>query len=290
MNFTKFIDHNLDKFLPSERREPKNLHKAMRYSVFSGGKRLRPIILIEAALACGEESLKKSVAAACAVEFIHTYSLIHDDLPSMDDDDSRRGKPSCHKAFTEGLAILAGDALLTLAFGVLAGSYPSETSAEMTEELSRAVGSEGMVGGQALDIEKYKNAGSRLGRNYSSSEVEKHNFVLARTINRLKTAKLFEASAVLGALSVGAGEKNRKAMRIYGAALGMAFQAVDDILDGEGRPSRRDAEILTAKAKAALKIFGRRAEKLKEIADSLILRAEGPKDLDVEILRPTASE
>ena len=270
MKLTKFVDRGLDKFLPYEKSEPKKLHKAMRYSVFSGGKRIRPVILMEAAFACGA-GLKRSVAAACAVEFIHTYSLIHDDLPSMDDDDYRRGKLSCHKKFGEAVAILAGDALLTLAFSVLAENYPPRMSAAMAKELSRAAGSEGMVGGQALDIEKHKNAGSRLGRNYSSSAVEKHNFVLARTINRLKTAKLFEASAVMGALSGGADRKKVRAMRAYGLNLGMAFQAVDDILDGDDK-AIIDPGHLIEKSKAALKIFGRRAEKLKEIADSVINR------------------
>lgn len=220
----------------------------MRYSAFSGGKRIRPVILIEAALACGA-GLKKSAAAACAVEFIHTYSLIHDDLPSMDDDDYRRGKPSCHKAFTEALAILAGDALLTLAFSVLAGNYPPGTSAAMAKELSRAAGSEGMAGGQALDIGK---SGDR------------------KKINFLKTAKLFEASAVLGALCAGAGAKKAEALRGYGLNLGMAFQAVDDMLDGDNDFSWKDARIFVAKAKAALNIFGCRAYRLRKIADCVL--------------------
>ncbi len=252
MNLKKFIDKKLGRFLPSEKIEPKILHKAMRYSVFSGGKRIRPVILIESAMACGG-SLGEAVAAACAVEFIHTYSLIHDDLPSMDDDDYRRGKPSCHKKFGEANAILAGDALLTLAFGILAGGYPPGISVKMIKELSSAAGSRGMVGGQSLDIEKNKTK-------------DPHN------INRLKTAKLFEAAAAMGAISANAGKREIEAMRKYGADLGMAFQMVDNILDEKKASSPKNAEILITGAKTALNILGRRAETLKEIADYILNR------------------
>jgi geranylgeranyl diphosphate synthase, type II len=249
-NFAKLIDRNLDKFLPPGGKEPKILHKAMRYSVFSGGKRIRPIVLIETAIACGG-SPEGAVAAACAVELVHAYSLIHDDLPSMDDDDYRRGKPSCHKKFDEATAILAGDALLTLAFNIIAKRYLPATAAEMVKELSSAVGSEGMTGGQALDIAQDKNA--------------------AR-INRLKTARLFEASAVLGAISARTGRIELAAMRKYGAGLGMAFQAMDDILDGEESLSHEGAKRFITKAKAALKPLGGKSDKLKRIADSVLAR------------------
>ena len=252
MKILKLIEKKLDKFLPHPKKEPRILHEAMRYSTFSGGKRIRPVILIEAAIACGG-SPEKAVAAGCAVELIHTYSLIHDDLPSMDDDDYRRGKPSCHKKFGEANAILAGDALLTLAFGILADEYPPATSVKMVKELSAAIGSEGMVGGQFLDITKNK-------------DLDK--------INCLKTAKLFEASAVLGALSAFAGGKKLRAMRKYGSNFGMMFQAIDDILDGEGRSSRKSTERSAGRAKESLKIFGRKAGRLKEIADNLLERTK----------------
>ena len=252
MNLIKSIDKNLDHYLPPANLKPVILHRAMRYSTFSGGKRIRPVILIEAAIACGGSSAD-ALAAACAVEFVHTYSLIHDDLPSMDDDDYRRGLPSCHKKFGEASAILAGDALLTLAFNVLANEYSPLSSAGMTKELSKAIGSEGMVGGQALDI-----AGSKNPYN----------------INSLKTAKLFESAAVLGAISARAGDQKIKAMRKYGFNLGMAFQATDDILDGEDKFSRGDIKASIAKAKVALKIFGSSADKLKTIADRISMRSK----------------
>lgn len=251
MNLIKFIDKNLDRFLPSEKAEPEALHKAMRYSVLSGGKRIRPIILIETAIACGGKPAK-AAAAACAVEFVHTYSLIHDDLPSMDNDDYRRGLPSCHRKFGEAHAILAGDALLTLAFNILAEEYPPSMSANMIKILSSAIGSCGMVGGQALDITKSKDLES---------------------VNFLKTAKLFEAAACLGALSAKASKQKIEAMRRCGISLGIAFQVVDDILDkGHFDKKVPSAAILTEKAKVALNIFGQRADRLKGIADRVLNR------------------
>lgn len=245
MKQIKFIDKYLDAFLPGEKEEPRILHKAMRYSVFPGGKRIRPLITIDSARACGGAPAP-AAAAACAVEFIHAYSLIHDDLPSMDDDDYRRGKPSCHKKFGEAVAILAGDALLTLAFGTLARNYSPAQSALMIEALSSAAGSRGMAGGQALDITKCR-------------DLEK--------VNRLKTACLFAAAAQLGAIAARAGAKKELAMKKYGMNIGMAFQAMDDIADGEGATSQKSAADAIKKAKAALKIFGKKADGLKNIAD-----------------------
>lgn len=248
------LEKALDKFLPSGYSEPKNLHKAMRYSVFSGGKRIRPVILLEAAKACGG---KESIALplACAVEFIHTYSLIHDDLPAMDDDDYRRGKPSCHKAFGEATAILAGDGLLTLAFETIAKKCPPKTAKEALIQLAKAAGSSGMVGGQELDL--------RPGRTKDLAK-----------INLLKTAKLFEVSAVLGAISAGAGKIYTKAMADYGRYLGLAFQIADDITDSDGcacgcGDNRPEVAVLVKKAKASLKIFGKKADKLVKIAEEI---------------------
>ncbi|MFA5143244.1 MAG: polyprenyl synthetase family protein [Candidatus Omnitrophota bacterium] len=248
IKFAKLIDNNLAKFLPAARTTPKVLHGAMRYSVFSGGKRIRPVIVAAAAMACGGK-VKDAMPAACAVEFVHTYSLIHDDLPAMDDDDYRRGKPSCHKKFGEANAILAGDALLTLAFNILASRYPDKTGARMVKELSLAIGSRGMAGGQSLDIAKTENR---------------------RKTNLLKTARLFEAAACMGALSAGAADRKITAIRGYGLNLGIAFQAIDDILDGEKSVSQNAAAKSIARAKGALNIFGRRADRLKEIADSIL--------------------
>ncbi|MFA6141943.1 MAG: polyprenyl synthetase family protein [Candidatus Omnitrophota bacterium] len=250
------IDSALDRYLPKASEEPKILHKAMHYSVFSGGKRVRPTIAIEICKACGGKYMA-AIAAACAIELVHTYSLIHDDLPSMDDDDFRRGKPSCHKVFGEANAILAGDALLTLAFNIVSREYEPKIAVMMTRQLSEAIGTKGMVGGQALDIE-FKNI--------------KKDKKTAIKINRLKTSKLFEASAILGAMAAGAGSGRVKAAAYFGAYLGEAFQMVDDILDGEGALSRKDAQALTASSKKALRVFGKNAGSLIKISDLVLNR------------------
>ena len=250
------INKALNRYLPKVSKEPEILHKAMRYSVFSGGKRIRPAVTIEICKACNGKSTS-AIAAACAIELIHTYSLIHDDLPSMDDDDFRRGKPSCHKVFGEANAILAGDALLTLAFNVISRSYGPKTAVAMTSHLSDAIGTKGMVGGQALDIE-FKN-------------IKKNKKTIIR-INRLKTSKLFEASAVLGALAAGASAGRVKAAASFGAYLGEAFQIVDDILDKESIFSRKDAKILIEKSKKALRAFGVNAGGLMKMSNLVLNR------------------
>lgn len=256
------LEKALDKFLPSKFTEPKNLHKAMRYSVFSGGKRIRPVILMEAAKACGGKEVA-ALPLACAVEFIHTYSLIHDDLPAMDDDDYRRGKPSCHKAFGEATAILAGDGLLTLAFETIAKNCPPKIASEAVIRLSQAAGSFGMVGGQEIDL--------RPGRGKDLSRV-----------NLLKTAKLFEVCAVLGAIAAGADKKKTKAMADYGRYLGLAFQIADDIADSDGcacgsgcGDNRQKTAGLIKKAKAALKIFGKKSKILEKIAEEVYAKIAG---------------
>jgi len=255
------IDAALNKYLPSEKDEPKAIHKAMRYSVFSGGKRLRPIIAMESAKACGGRP-KDILPLACAVELVHAYSLIHDDLPSMDNDDYRRGRLSCHKAFGEANAILAGDALLTLAFNVISRNSNPKSGLAAVKELSRAIGTCGIVGGQAMDL-MYKDR-------------RKDERMLER-INRLKTSKLFEVSARLGAMASGAPPKKIKALAAFGSDLGRAFQIVDDIIDhgdyvkrfGMAR-ARRDAEQLIERAKSKLAVFGAGAKNLKAIADYIL--------------------
>ncbi len=265
------VDKALGRYLPSEKEEPRAIHRAMRYSVFSGGKRIRPILAIEAARTCralrraqGTGRPKDAMVAACAIELIHTYSLIHDDLPSMDNDDYRRGKPTCHRMFGEANAILAGDALLTLAFNIIATGMSPERGAGCARELSEAAGTRGMVGGQAIDIEwRDDDVGAKT----------------LNTIHMLKTAKLFEVSTKLGAVSAGAGRKAASAMASFGASVGMAFQMVDDIIDGDGyaklygeEKARRDCESVVLEAKAALAVFGRKAQRLKDIADYLAER------------------
>ncbi|MBN2453813.1 MAG: polyprenyl synthetase family protein [Candidatus Omnitrophica bacterium] len=257
------IDKALDRYLPPAEVEPKRIHGAMRYGVFSGGKRIRPIIALEACraschatLPAGDIRLKNALAAGCAVEIVHAYSLMHDDLPSMDNDDFRRGKPTAHKVFGEAGAILAGDALLTLAFNILASRLEAEKAAIAVKELSEASGTYGMAGGQALDI-FFK--GKVIG-------------VTARKkINRMKTARLFRASAKLGAMMAGAPDGRIRAMAEFGETLGIAFQSIDDIMDGEGASSAI-AERATLKAVNSLRTFGKKADMLKAIAYHMLKR------------------
>ena len=265
MNLKTLIDEQMDRYLPSEKEEPKTLHRAMRYSVFSGGKRLRPVITIESSAACGGKQ-KDAMPAACAVEFVHTSSLIHDDLPSMDDDDYRRGLLACHMKFGETTAILAGDALLTLAFNIIAGNLESEISASVIKELSEAAGTYGMVGGQALDLEH---------------KSRRKNAKTLDHINRLKTAELFKASAKIGAIASGANERKIIALAGYGINLGMAFQIADDMADREGYAkifgadkAARVTQIFIKKAKNHLKIFAQKAATLKTIADRVLDKAQ----------------
>ncbi len=263
------IDRELDRLLPPAKEEPKALHEAMRYSVFSEGKRLRPIITVESCKACGAGA-NRAYTAACAIEMVHTYSLIHDDLPAMDDDDMRRGKPACHKRFGEASAILAGDALLTHAMTAISEEYmkPGRAASglKIIKELSGAIGSKGMVGGQAMDLD------ARNGPKPGKQLFE---------INRLKTAKLFEASSKIGAIAAGASDKKVRAMAEYGTGFGMAFQVIDDIIDGEsytdpvsaGR-AYRDCLILAEKAKGAIAGFGKSARTLMDLFDFVLNRAE----------------
>lgn len=263
-NLKNLINKSLDRYLPSEKEDPGEIHKAMRYSVFSGGKRMRPILAIESCMACGGD-IKKVLPAAAAIELIHTYSLIHDDLPAMDDDDYRRGKPASHKVFGEANAILAGDALLTLAFNIIATESKPEFAAKAVKELSDAIGTKGMLGGQVVDL------------NYKDKKKDKKQL---NHINLLKTAKLFEVSTKLGAMAASSDKRRIEAMAKFGASLGMAFQIIDDIMD-EGdyirlfghREAHGHSKDLIEDAKAGLKIFGRRADRLKNIADHLLNRA-----------------
>lgn len=245
------IDSGLKRYLP---KGDDIIKQAMRYSVLSGGKRIRPLIVLESARVCGG-TIKEAMPVACAIEFIHTYSLIHDDLPAMDNDDLRRGKPTCHKVFGEANAILAGDALLTLAFNVIARYTRPRTGAVIAREIAQAIGDDGMIGGQALDLEFHK----------------KKNRAAFKKMNLLKTAKLFEASAKTGALSAGASAAKTKALQRFGLYFGLSFQAVDDHLDRE-TAERKEAFMLVEKAKKELVSFGKKAAKLKAIADLAVKR------------------
>jgi geranylgeranyl diphosphate synthase type II len=233
----KLLDEALDRFLPPAEAYPSTIHEAMRYSVFAGGKRLRPILVIAGSEAVGG-SAEDVMPTACAIELIHTYSLIHDDLPAMDDDDYRRGRPTSHKVFGEAMAILTGDALLTLAFRLLAENFAERPGAEsamrapalraarnparlreVLTEIAEAAGTFGMIGGQVVDIQSE-------GKSVSVETLE--------YIHTHKTAALIRASLRAGALLAGAPREALEAISLAGARLGLAFQIVDDILDVEG--------------------------------------------------------
>jgi geranylgeranyl diphosphate synthase type II len=217
------VDRALDRWLPGENHLPHALHQAMRYSVFAGGKRLRPILMIAASEAVGG-SADRVMHAACAMEMIHTYSLIHDDLPAMDDDDFRRGRPTNHKVYGEAVAILAGDALLTEAFRLLADAEanqltPPATVLRVIELVARFAGSQGMVGGQVVDME---------------SEGHEIDFPTLEYIHTHKTGGLILASVQVGALLGGGDDMQFAALSRFGGAAGLAFQIADDILDVVG--------------------------------------------------------
>jgi geranylgeranyl diphosphate synthase type II len=266
----------LDKLLPAENTEPATIHKAMRYSIFAGGKRIRPVLCLAGCEAVGGKTTA-AMPLACAVECIHTYSLIHDDLPCMDDDDFRRGKPTNHKVFGEGIAVLAGDALLTHAFA-LAAKKP-----EYVKELAFASGSLRLIAGQVLVLENES-------RRASLDEV--------KTTHLNKTAALITASIRLGAMAGNASPSQLKRLTRYGQDLGLAFQVIDDILDATstkevmGKSVRADrknqkstfptvlgieksrafAAELIADAHEQLRGLGRKAEPLRAIADFFLTR------------------
>jgi farnesyl diphosphate synthase len=215
----------LDHRLPPADQSPADLHRAMRYAVLGGGKRLRPLLVYAAAQALGEDGPQLD-AAACAVELIHAYSLVHDDLPAMDDDALRRGRPTCHIVFGEAMAILAGDALQALAFEILAEDTTRQTSPEtgmaMLRTLGRACGAEGMAGGQALDL-------AAVGQPLTLAQLEH--------MHACKTGALIRAAVQLGALAAGGDADVLLALDEYASAVGLAFQVRDDILDVEGEPT-----------------------------------------------------
>ena len=218
----KIVEEALQRYLPDEDTIPQDLHTAVHYSVFAGGKRIRPILCLAAHEACGGD-LAAAMPAACALELIHTYSLIHDDLPAMDNDDLRRGKPTCHKVFGEATAIPAGDAPLTEAFALLSRTQKVQVQAErrlaVIQEIALAAGLGGMVGGQALDI---------------LAEKVNPDFRGLQEIHRRKTGALIIASVKAGAILAGVAEKNLSSLSRYGHHIGMAFQIADDVLNVEG--------------------------------------------------------
>ncbi len=281
---SKQVDAALDDFLPRASARPPTIHTAMRYSLFAGGKRLRPILCVAAAEACGGKAIL-ALPSACAVECVHTYSLIHDDLPCMDNDDLRRGRPTSHKVFGEGIAVLAGDALLTNAFEILLSQ--KETARyklrDFLSELATAAGSKKLIAGQVADLE---------------AEGKKSTRAELRFIHEGKTAAMIVASLRLGAMSANATPAALEALTIFGRNLGLAFQVIDDILDitqtseklgkSAGKDvkaqkttypaligleaARREARKLTAQSLDALDTPGLKGARLREIADYLLAR------------------
>ena len=213
----KLIDRALDRYLPRANTKPVTLHKAMRYSLFAGGKRLRPILCLAAAEAC-RGNIDDALPLACALECIHTYSLVHDDLPSMDNDDFRRGRPTCHKVFGDGIAVLAGDALLTVAFEIVSKAKPtlSYDISTLLREIAVAAGSQKLIAGQVADLEA---EGKKVKRDQ------------LQFIHENKTAAILKSSVRLGAMSANADARKLSAITRLGQRLGLAFQIIDDILD-----------------------------------------------------------
>ncbi len=278
------VDAALDRLMPGENAQPPSIHRAMRYSVQAGGKRVRPILCLESARIFTAD-VAPVLPVACALEFIHTYSLIHDDLPALDNDDLRRGKPTCHKKFGEAAAILAGDALLTLAFETLANAPidPARRVAILSHVAASAGTVNGMVGGQVADLEAE-------GHSIRPADLE--------YIHRSKTAALIRASVVAGAIGGGAGEDDVARLKRFGETIGWAFQVVDDILDVEEssaalgktagkdaaqqkatypslyglEKSRQFAEDLENRAMAEIAPYGARATRLRELAEMIVQR------------------
>jgi geranylgeranyl diphosphate synthase, type II len=278
------IEKALERIIPPENTQPSSIHRAMRYSVFAGGKRLRPVLCVEAARMFADD-IAPAVDVGCALEFIHTYSLIHDDLPALDNDDLRRGKPTCHKMFGEAMAILAGDALLTLAFETLAKApvEPARRVRIIAEIGSRAGTVNGMVGGQVADVEAERKPVDAAGLEY---------------IHRSKTAALIRAAIVAGAIAGGAHDEDVQRLGHFGENIGWAFQVVDDILDVEessealGKTAGKDqaqqkatypalygveksraiAGDLESKALRELDHYGGRGNNLRALAEYLVAR------------------
>jgi geranylgeranyl diphosphate synthase type II len=281
----KLVEQALARAVPAASVRPATIHRAMRYSLLAGGKRLRPILALAAAEACGAKDPTGVLPAACAVELIHTYSLIHDDLPCMDDDDLRRGRPTSHKVFGEGVAVLAGDALLTRAFGLLAQVTPAKRYplSLLLAETGDAAGSLQLIAGQVADLEAE-------GKKLTIREV--------RFIHERKTAAMIVLPLRLGAMIAGASPGQLKALTEFGQALGLAFQIQDDILDvtatseqlgkSAGKDlkaskstypavmgleaSHKEAAKQTRAALRALDPLGTRGARLRELGESLLKR------------------
>ena len=257
------INKALERYLPEARQSPEPIHEAMRYSVLGKGKRIRPILVLAACQAVGGK-VSQALPSACAMEMIHAYSLVHDDLPAMDDDDFRRGKPSTHKRFGEAIGVLTGDALLTYSFELLTrGNHDPSMRVKVIQQVAQAIGTQGMIGGQVADIKAEKGI--------DPEEIE--------YINTRKTGALIAACVRMGALLGGATPIRYRALSLYGDRMGLVFQLVDDLLDNDGSVKisgaesiRQRAQRLTRSAQAVLDPLGSRAEPLKSLAQFILTR------------------
>ena len=299
----ELIDRALDRLLPGPDQAPVSIHRAMRHSVFAGGKRLRPVLCMEAArmIACSGQLPPGVEELGAAIEMLHTYSLIHDDLPALDNDDLRRGKPTCHVVFGEAIAILAGDALQTQAYEVLAGMRcPAPQTVEIVRSIAQATGTvEGMIGGQVMDLE---------------AEEHKPTPELVEAIHRAKTGALIRVSLITGGIYAGGGADDIERLREFGRKAGLAFQIMDDVLDVTQNSSQlgktagkdvasekatwpavygvaqsvKDAERLVDEAFTQLTSYGERADRLKAVARYLVERQEliwpSPKKMFMQAL------
>jgi len=284
MNFKKYLENNiniidkaLDEYLPPEENPPSIIHKAMRYSVFGGGKRIRPILTLATAELFRRDT-ESVIKTACGIELIHTFSLIHDDLPCIDNDDFRRGKPSSHKVFGEAIALLAGDALLVSGFDLIIKNsevkeIKKQSILKVIKETSFYIGTENMLGGQVEDI------------SLKNEDITKADLI---NLYMKKTAALICLSIRSGAILSGANQRQLRALTKYAENIGLAFQIIDDMLDimqdqrDTGKPnyaniygmkeSKSESEKLIEEAKDSLKIFNQKAETLRNIADYLLTR------------------
>jgi geranylgeranyl diphosphate synthase, type II len=297
----KMVEQALNHYMDTTKSDPEIIHEAMRYSVFAGGKRLRPVLVLAAVECCGKKS-EIALPTAAAMELIHTYSLVHDDLPAMDDDDLRRGRPTNHKVYGEAIAVLAGDALLTKAFELIAknakirGVRP-QAIAEVVQLIAHGAGTFGMIGGQVLDIQMEGGKWQERKKGRSARQAQKDTEAMLRSIHRLKTAALIRTSLQAGAILAGASAQQIQRFGTYGEKIGLAFQIADDVLDVVAdkaklgkkgsdaknqkltfpavyglEESRRKAQMLVEDAKKALEPFGRKAQVLKQLANYIIER------------------
>jgi geranylgeranyl diphosphate synthase type II len=281
----ELIDHALDRLLPGPDQAPVSIHRAMRHSVFAGGKRLRPVLCVEAARMIASTVPPGVEELGAAIEMLHTYSLIHDDLPALDNDDLRRGKPTCHVVYGEAIAILAGDALQTQAYEVLARMQcPAPQTVEIVRSIAQATGTvDGMIGGQVMDLE---------------AEEHKPTAELVEAIHRAKTGALIRVSLMTGGIYAGGSEADIARLWEFGRKAGLAFQIMDDVLDVTQNSSQlgktagkdvasekatwpavygvaqsvKDAERLVEEAFAQLTVYGERADRLKTVARYLVER------------------